>query len=99
MTTEQIKNILIGIVNDQCGIILNDKGSGSAGPGYAGPDMIAKMLENGDFEDTEVVDFDAELARDSFAGQCEFDKATEWTQIEFNFGENGYRLIAWIWEA
>ena len=99
MTSEQIKNILTGIANDQCGIILNDAGSGSAGPGYAGPDMIIEMLENGDFEDATVVDFDEELARDSFAGQCEFDEDTDWTQIEFNFRDNGYRQIAWIWEA
>ena len=99
MTSEQIKNILTGIANDQCGIILNDLGSGSAGPGYAGSDMIVEMLENGDFEDATVVDFDEELTRNSFAGQCEFDEDTDWTQIEFNFSGNGYRQIAWIWEA
>jgi hypothetical protein len=98
MKTSEIKNILLVIANDQCGIILTDRGSGSAGPGYAGPDLILSMMDNGDFDDATTVAFDEELARESFAGQCKFDDAeTEWIQIEFNCRDN-YRQIAWIWE-
>lgn len=97
METEKIKEIIENIVNDGSGIICTDRGSGSGGPGYADSEELRRMLDAGAFEDARVVDFDESLARDSFAGQCEYDEDTEWIQIEFNDGDL-WCQIAWIWE-
>ena len=99
MRADQIKQAVESIINDGAGIIFTADGSGSGGPGYADPDTLREMIDNGDFDDAAVVDMDVQLARDSFAGQCEFDPDTDWTQIECNYGDNGYRQIMWIWEV
>jgi hypothetical protein len=99
MRNEQVKKTIEAIINDGSGMIYTDDGSGSGGPGYADGDTLREMMDRGDFDDAVVVEMDEALARDSFAGQCEYDEDTEWTQIEYGYGDNNYRRIGWIWDA
>jgi len=99
MTTAQIIQAIENIISDGAGMVYTDDGSGCGGPGYLDADSLRGGIDTGTFDDAVVVDMDAELARDSFAGQCEFDEDTEWTQIEYGYGDNGYRQISWIWAA
>jgi len=93
----KIKKMLQAIANDGCGIISDDEGSGCGGPGYIDSDTINEMLNNGDFDDAVIVDFDEDMARSAHSTLCEFDEGTEWAQIEFNRHDDGYYQIAWIW--
>ena len=95
----EIKRMLKAIANDGCGIISDDEGSGCAGPGFINSETILEMLDNGDFDDAIIVNFDEDMAREAFQDLCEFVEDTEWTQIEFNQHDNGYCQIAWIWEV
>ena len=99
MKTEQIKMMIEAIIRDGSGIVYTDVGSGCGGSGFLYGETLQDMLEFGNFDDAIAVDMDASLAVDSFAGQCEFDRTTDWTQIEYSYGDNGYNQIAWIWAA
>ena len=99
MKASDIKAAIEGIIGDGAGIVYTDDGSGSGGPGYASPDCLRGMIDTGSFDDAVVVALDLDLARDSFASQCAFDAGTDWTQIEYDYGDNGYRQIAWIWSV
>ena len=99
MKTEQIKMMIASIIHEGSGVVYTDEGSGSGGPGFADAETLQDMLDIGAFDDAIAVDMDESLAIDSFANQCEFDKDTDWTQIEYSYDDNGYNQIAWIWSA
>jgi len=91
---EKIKDI----VRQGAGIVYNDDGPGTGGPGYATPETIKEMIEAGDFADAEIVPLDADLQKYSFESvECPLCDETEWIQIEFSRKDNGYHQIAWIW--
>ncbi|MFX0200516.1 MAG: hypothetical protein ACFFCW_30730 [Candidatus Hodarchaeota archaeon] len=95
-----IKKIIKRIIDDQVGMIYTDAGNGSGGPGFAEPDTLQEMLDLGNFDDAEIVDFDRELFEDAAGGIASVDD-TEWVQIEFNWSDetqNPYHQIGWIWK-
>ncbi len=99
MKVSEIKKIIESIVNDGTGIVYDDDGSGCGGPGYLEPETLTEMLQKGEFDDAAIVKFDEELATNAFAHtSCRWQESdSDLIQIEFNFSENGYHLIAWIW--
>jgi len=100
MTTKKIKLMLNTIAASGSGIVYTDIGSGCGGPGFLDSDFLRDLiLDGGQFDDAVMGDLDLDLARDSFEHQCEFDDDTDWVQIEYAFGDNGYHQIAWIWSV
>jgi len=96
MKTEQIKMMIASIIHEGSGVVYTDEGSGSGGPGFADAETLQDMLDIGAFDDATQVPMDFNLARSSFAHQCEFDRTTVWIQIAYSVRSLGYNQIAWI---
>ena len=91
-----IKKTLKNMAKYGEGIILNDAGSGSGGPNFGD---IMEMMDAGDFDDAEFIQLDKDLLRDTAeALDVEINDTDDWRQIEFNFGDNNYRQIGWVYE-
>jgi hypothetical protein len=99
-TTPEIKSIIESIISDNSGMLYTDAGGGSGGLGYADSETLREMLEAGDFDDAEQVELDHGLCLNTFFSAIggQFDHGAAWVQIEFDRGENNYRVIGWIWE-
>lgn len=100
----RIKEIINRIIDDQLNMHFTDAGNGSGGPGIADPEMLQAMLDEGQFDDAEIVEYDPELHSYIWelvtASKMDSTDPTKWIQIEFDWGEgqNPYHMIGWIWE-
>lgn len=97
--TQRIKSRIREIADNGFGMVYDDVGSGCAGPGYADPDTLIRMLEAGDFDNAEIVKLEEDRAEEAF-GMVGLDywAGANYLQLEFaGIVDTGYCQVFWIW--